>query len=490
VDDRRPGNAVVYAVYVPEFRDGDGDGVGDLRGVREALPYLDWLGVDTIWLLPFYPSPRRDGGYDVTDHYGIDPRLGSFGDFDALVADARGRGIRLLVDLVFNHTSDQHAWYQRARREPQSRFRDWYVWSEQPVEGVAEPAFPGVEDGVWRADEAAGLYVLHRFYSFEPELATGEESLRRELADVVRFWCRLGIGGARFDAVTYVVQKAQQAGVADDGRAVLRELTAAASEVGEPMLIGETDVEPERFAAFFDDGRGLDYLLEFYLANYVFLALARGEAAPLAGALDRLPRVEHGGFANFLRNHDELDLERLTDAEREEVFARFAPDEEMRVYGRGIRRRLAPMLGGSQPALELAFALLASLPGIPVVLYGDEIGLGDDLSRPEREAVRTPMDWEAVEAQRRDGGSLLCRTRAIFGAWKATPECAGGDWEVLDSGAPSVLALRFGGVRTLHNLADAEADVGDSLVRGAPILADGRSRAGRLAPFGYVWVRD
>jgi maltose alpha-D-glucosyltransferase/alpha-amylase len=481
-------NAVVYAVYVPAFRDGNGDGTGDLRGVRESLPYLSWLGIDALWLLPFYPSPRRDGGYDVADHYGIDPRLGSFEDLDDLIAAAGERGMRVLVDLVLNHTSDQHPWYQRARRDPGSRFRDWYVWSERPVAGAAQPMFPGVDDGVWRFDEEAGLFALHRFYGFEPDLASANEEVRRELADVVRFWCRLGVGGIRLDAVPSLVEKARQAGLGD-GEVVLRELAAAASEAGDPFLLGEADVEPEQFESYVDDGRGLDFVLNFFLANYLFLALARGEAQPLGRALDRLPRLEHGGFANFLRNHDELDLERLSAAEREEVFERLAPDPRMRVYGRGIRRRLAPLLGDDVRRIELAFALVASLPGIPVLLYGDEIGLGDDLARPEREAVRTPMDWRAVDAQRRDGSSLLSRVRAILQARRATPECLGGSWDVLDAGAPSVLAVRSQGIVELHNLAGTPAEIRFDLGGAEELLGDGRSDGRVLAPFGYRWLR-
>jgi maltose alpha-D-glucosyltransferase/alpha-amylase len=481
-------NAVVYAVYVPAFRDGDGDGTGDLRGVRESLPYLSWLGVDTLWLLPFYPSPRRDGGYDVADHYGIDPRLGSFDDLDDLISAAGERGMRVLVDLVLNHTSDQHPWYQQARRDPGSRFRDWYVWSDRPVEGVAEPMFPGVEDSVWRFDEEAGLYALHRFYGFEPDLASGNDEVRRELADVVRFWCRVGVGGIRLDAVPSLVAKARRAGLGD-GQVVLRELAGAASEAGDPFLLGEADVEPEQFASYVDDGRGLDFVLNFYLANYLFLALSRGEAAPLRSALDRLPRLEHGGFANFLRNHDELDLEQLSEGERAEVFERLAPEPRMRVYGRGIRRRLAPLLGDDVRRIELAFALLASLPGIPVLLYGDEIGLGDDLSRPEREAVRTPMDWQAVDAQRRDRSSLLSRVRTVLQARRSTPECLGGRWEVLDAGARSVLAVRSHGVLELHNLDGVEARVQLDVEGAEELLSDSRSDGRRLAPFGYRWLR-
>jgi maltose alpha-D-glucosyltransferase/alpha-amylase len=238
-----------------------------------------------------------------------------------------------------------------------------------------------------------------------------------------------------------------------------------------------------------DDGRGLDFVLNFYLANYLFLALSRGEAAPLRSALDRLPRLEHGGFANFLRNHDELDLEQLSEGERAEVFERLAPEPRMRVYGRGIRRRLAPLLGDDVRRIELAFALLASLPGIPVLLYGDEIGLGDDLSRPEREAVRTPMDWQAVDAQRRDRSSLLSRVRTVLQARRSTPECLGGRWEVLDAGAPSVLAVRSHGVLELHNLDGVEARVQLDVEGAEELLSDSRSDGRRLAPFGYRWLR-
>jgi maltose alpha-D-glucosyltransferase/alpha-amylase len=350
------------------------------------------------------------------------------------------------------------------------------------------PSFSGVEDDVWRWDEIAQLYVLHRFYEFEPELANGDEAVRRELADIVSFWCRLGIGGIRVDAAAHLVEKARQAGV-EDGQVVLRELAKAASGAGEVMTVGETDVEPEEFEAFVGRGGMLDFILNLHGANYLFLALARADAQPLAAALERLPRLEHGGFANFLRNHDELGLERLAPDERRDVFERFAPEPRMRIYGRGIRRRLAPMLG-DEAAIELAIALVAPLPGIPVLLYGDEIGLGEDLSRREREAVRTAFDWDAVQAQRGDAGSLLERMRTILHARQATVECLGGDWEVLDTGAPSVLAVRSQGVLGIHNLAPAAVTVELDLDDAVEILADGRSDDREMAPYGYRWLRE
>jgi maltose alpha-D-glucosyltransferase/alpha-amylase len=394
--------------------------------------------------------------------------------------------------------------------------------------------FPGVEDDVWRFDDEAGLYALHRFYGFEPDLASANDEVRRELADVVRFWCRIGVGGIRLDAVPSLVAKARLAGLGD-GQVVLRELAGAASEAGDPFLLGEADVEPEQFASYVDDGRGLDFVLNFYLANYLFLALSRGEAAPLRSALDRLPRLEHGGFANFLRNHDELDLGQLTEQQRRQVFKCFGPEKDMQLYERGIRRRLAPMLNGDRRLIELAYSLVFTLPGTPVLRYGDEIGMGDDLGLPERNCARTPMQWSAephggfttaekpvvpvigdgpfgyqhvnAAEQRRDPKSLLNWTERIVRMRKEVPEVGWGEFEILSVRDPAVLGIRYdwrnNSVLFLHNLSDTPREVVFSSGRPRSegrvlvnLLSDNHSRAaadGRhrllLEAYGYRWFR-
>ncbi|WP_135829094.1 alpha-amylase family protein [Halorussus halobius] len=491
--DRWYENATIYAVDVEAFADGDGDGVGDFAGLTDRLDYLEGLGVDCLWLLPFYPSPNRDNGYDVADYYGVDAQYGTLGDFVALVHAARDRGIRVIVDLVVNHTSDQHPWFQRAREDPDSPYRDYYVWRADPPDDPDPergPVFPGEEESVWSYDEAAEAFYYHRFYHFQPDLNLANEAVREEIRKVLEFWLQLGVSGFRVDAATLMIDNkgGLESTRLDDPHGVLRELRRFVERRGDDaILLAEADDDPDHLADYFGDGDEMNVLLNFLLDAYLVAALAEESATPIRTVLDLLPEIPAGGqWANFLRNYDELNVGRLPPEARRTVFDAFAPDEGMRIYGRGIRRRLAPMLDGDRDRIELAYSLLYSLPGTPLVVYGDEIGMGEDLSLPGRNAVRTPMQWadepnagfsaadpddlvrpvisggefgyESVNVadQRGDPDSLLQWFSRLNRLRSECPEVGRGDCEVLSVEDPAVFAHRMtsdrGRVTAVHNL--------------------------------------
>jgi maltose alpha-D-glucosyltransferase/alpha-amylase len=469
-------NTVIYSLDVESFMDADGDGIGDFEGLMRRLDYLQALGVGAVWLAPFQPSPDRDDGYDVSDYYGISPRYGSGGDFVEFMHQADKRGIKVLIDLVVNHTSDQHRWFQEARSDPDSPFRDWYIWSrKRPSDWNQGMVFPGVQESTWTYDKKARAYYYHRFYDFQPDLNMDNPAVRTEVRRIMGYWLQLGVAGFRVDAVPFVIEstvpgKAQgelHFEYLSDMRRFLQ------WRVGDAILLGEANVVPEDACRYFgeDGGSGIHMMFNFWVNQHLFYALATADTGPLTEALratSGIPRTSQ--WAQFLRNHDELDLGRLTDEQREKVFARFGPEERMQLYGRGIRRRLAPMLG-DRPQLELAYSLLFALPGTPVIRYGDEIGMGDDLALPERAAVRTPMQWSDephagfstaektvepviedgvwgyprvnVEAQRRDPESMLNWTARMIRMRKECPEIGWGTWEILDAGCPQVLAMRY-----------------------------------------------
>jgi maltose alpha-D-glucosyltransferase/alpha-amylase len=533
-------DAIVYALDVRTFADGDGDGIGDFPGLTARLDYLAALGVTCLWLLPFYPTPNRDNGYDVADYDAIDPRLGTLDDFRAFRRAATERGMKLILDLVVHHSSDEHPWFRAARAVPTSPYRPYYVWAERPpAAAAAKLIFPGVEESVWTFDEAAGAFYLHQFYAFQPDLNVEHPPVQEEARRIMARWRDLGADGFRVDAASHLLgTEALLPRPTTQPHAFLRRLRADLDEHRPGgALIGEADVEPDRLAAYFGRGDELHLLFNFLLANYVFLALARGEAEPIARGLRLLPDIPPAGqWANFLRNLDELDLERLTDSEREEVYRAFAPDPRMRAYGKGIRRRLAPMLGGAGRRLRLAFSLLLTLPGTPILVYGDELGMGDDLSLPERRSVRPAMQWSGeanggfspaprntlaapviaggefgygrvnVADQERDPGSLLSWMRRALAARRACPAFGRGAWRVLETDERCALAVRFAWQGTtvvaLHNLADRPCAVGldpDGAGGGplvdlfadrayAPVERGGSAVA--LDGYGYRWLRS
>jgi maltose alpha-D-glucosyltransferase / alpha-amylase len=485
-------NAIVYCVDVETFMDGNGDGVGDFAGMTKRLDYLAGIGITCIWLLPFYPTPNRDNGYDVLDYYGVDPRLGSLGDFVEFARQVRQRGMRLLIDLVVNHTSDQHPWFQAARSDKGSKYRDYYVWSEtKPKDAEEGVVFPGVQKSIWTFDRKARAYYHHRFYEHQPDLNIANPAVRDEIRKVMGFWLELGVSGFRMDAAPFVIELV---GVTDHGvkdpHAYLREFREFLSwRRGDAIMLAEANVAPKQVLEYFGDGGDrLQMLFNFLVNQNLFLALAREEAEPLSRAWRALPPLpETAQWASFLRNHDEIDLGRLSDEERAEAFAAFGPEPEMQLYDRGIRRRLAPMLNCDRRRIELAYSLMFSLPGTPVLWYGDEIGMGDDLSLPERNSVRTPMQWtdaanagfssapsEAlirpvvsggdfsyerinVAAQHRDSASLLNWMEQLIRTRKERPEIGWGRMSMLEAAEPNVFAhcVEWDGsaVLAVHNLA-------------------------------------
>ena len=536
--------AVVYCVQVDLYADSDGDGCGDLPGLISRLDYLSRLGVTCLWLNPIHPSPRRDDGYDVTDYYAIDPRIGGLGDFAELTLQARERGMRIIIDLVVNHTSDEHPWFQSARSSPSSPYRDWYVWSKQePPDRRQGIVFPGEQTETWTFDDAAQEWYYHRFYNFQPDLNWSNPAVRTEVKKVMGFWLQLGVSGFRVDAAPFVLEQVtaghdpgpKDFSILDDWRQDLQWRT------GDAVLLCEANVAPTEipnYTGTTPDGPNnrAHMLFSFLLNARLWLALAREQAEALVESLNTLPALQGmAQWATFLRNHDELDLSRLTDEQRQGTFAAFAPKSDMQLYGRGIRRRLAPMLSGDRRHIELAYALQFSMPGTPVIRYGEEIGMAENLTLPGRDALRTPMQWDDgpnggfssadpaalvspvrltgkygaravnVRGQQRDPDSLLRWFEQLIGVVRECPEIGAGTWSVLDIPASaSVLVHRFdapeGSILLLHNLADEAVvvDVGrqPGVNRPWEMFADGpyprptaTLRNLQLNGWGYRWIR-
>lgn len=533
-------NSIVYCLSVGTFMDSNGDGVGDFQGLARRLDYLHGLGVTTIWLMPFQTSPGRDDGYDVTDYYNVDPSFGTLGDFVEFTHGASQRGMRVLIDLVVNHTSDQHPWFLSARADAASKYRDWYVWADRkPAHADDGVVFPGVQESTWTFDKVARRWYFHRFYDFQPDLNTANPRVQAEILKIMGFWTQLGVSGFRMDAVPFVIA-AKGADVKKpksqfDMLRTFRELLQWRQ--GDSIILGEANVLPKDDLEYFGEaGERLQMMFNFQVNQNLFYALAAADTRPLVKALARTePRPATSQWAMFLRNHDELDLGRLTPKQRQRVFDAFAPEPDMQLYGRGIRRRLAPMLHGDRPRLELAYSLLLTLPGTPVLRYGDEIGMGDDLSLPERNCARTPMQWSDephggfttavqpvlpvisggpygfkhlnVAAQRRDPNSLLNWLERMCRMRKEVPEIGWGRFVVLPSDNPAILLLRYewrnNAVLFVHNLHDepielifpAQASHGRSglLVN---LLTEDHSSAGadgkhclQIERYGYRWFR-
>jgi trehalose synthase len=494
-------NAIVYCLDVETYHDADGDGCGDMAGLIERLDHAARLGATCLWLMPFYPTPNRDDGYDVADYLAVDPRLGDLGDVPDVIRHARDRGLRVIVDLVVNHTSDQHPWFRAARADRSSPLRDYYVWTDDPE------SEPGTTPDKWTWDDEARQYYNHSFAPFQPDLNIANPAVRDEIAKIVGFWLALGASGFRMDAVPFLVQEVNARGIdPDDGKRWLHDLREyAMRRSGEAMLMGEANVAMDDIESFFEDhGDALHLQLGFLINQRLWLALARGEASPLEDLIRRLPvPPRDAGWGTFLRNHDELTLDKLEPAERDEVFAAFAPQEDMRIYGHGIRRRAGSMLGGDGPRLRLAWSLLFSLPGTPVMLYGDEVGMVEDLGREGRMSVRTPMQWSEVARQERTPDSLLRFVRRLAHERREAPELGWGASTLIENEPKSLFARRSdwqgSTVFVVHNLsaepAVAELDLGED-VRGVDDLLElrdhhvdrGRLRV-ELGAYGYLWLR-
>jgi maltose alpha-D-glucosyltransferase/alpha-amylase len=533
--------AVIYCLDVDTFADSNGDGVGDIQGLIGRLDYLARLGVTCLWLHPIHPSPNRDDGYDVTDFYGISPQLGTLGDFAELLHQAGNRGIRIIIDLVVNHTSDEHPWFQSARSSPDSPYRDWYVWSEsEPPDRRQGMVFPGEQETTWSYDRTAKAWYFHRFYQFQPDLNFAHPAVRAEIKKIMAFWLQLGVAGFRIDAAPFLIEYTEPGN--PDPPKHLEALTELRQHVqwrrGDAVLLAEANVDPDQLMPYFADEGGsanrLHMLFDFMLNGRLMLALARGDPEPIIEALHDTPALPRGAqWATFLRNHDEIDLSRLTTEQRNEVYAEFGPEANMRLYDRGIRRRFAPMLGNDRRRLELAYSLQFTLRGTPVLRYGEEIGMGEDLSLPGRHAIRTPMQWSLrahggfttsekpirpvisggeygyetlnVTAQRGDPGSLLAWFERMIRTLREAPEVSAGTCRYVDVPlSKGVLAHRAdadsGTMLFLHNLAAEPARADLSSLRPEAehpndVLADQRyADVGRLDGldldgYGYRWIR-
>src|SRR5437762_3241993 len=536
-------NAIVYCLSVGTYMDANGDGIGDFTGLMRRLDYLHGLGITAIWLMPFRVSPQRDDGYDIADYYGFDPLYGTFGDFVEFTHAAEQRGIRVLIDLVVNHTSNEHAWFKEARKDPHSKYRDWYVWSKKkPPRMHQGMVFPGVQKSTWSYDEAAKAWYFHRFYDFQPDLNTLNPEVQAEILKIMGFWIQLGVSGFRMDAVPFVIaSKGPDVRKPEEHYDMLRMFREFLQwRRGDCIVLAEANVLPDTDMEYFgQDGDRMHMMFNFQVNQNLFYALASADSRPLIKALKvTKPRPATGQWGIFLRNHDELDLGRLTERQRQKVFATFGPDPEMQLYDRGIRRRLAPMLDGDRRRLELAYSLLFTLPGSPVIRYGDELGMGDDLHLPERNCARTPMQWsnepqggftkssqphipviaggpygyEHINAaiQRRHPESLLNWTERIIRMRKEVPEVGWGDFVIIASGDRSVLIMRYdwrnNSVLFVHNLDarprevafsvgldEVDAEQSKLLIN---LLSEDHSHAddsGRhriiIEPYGYRWYR-
>ncbi|MBI2941033.1 MAG: maltose alpha-D-glucosyltransferase [Chloroflexi bacterium] len=413
-------DAVIYEVPVRSFYDANADGIGDFRGLQEKLDYVKDLGVDCIWLLPFYQSPLKDDGYDISDFYRVHPDYGTVEDFRAFVNAAHGVGIRVLADLVLNHTSDQHAWFQEARRLPDSPRRGYYVWSDDPERyREARIIFVDTENSNWAWDPVARQHYWHRFFSHQPDLNYDNPAVRQAILDVVSFWMDMGLDGFRCDAVPYLYEReGTNCENLPETHTFLRELRRTVDERHpHGVLLAEANQWPADVCAYFGDGDEFHMAFHFPLMPRLFMALRREERHPIVDILTQIPRVpDDCQWGMFLRNHDELTLEMCTDRERDYMYAEYARDSRMRC-NIGIRRRLAPLLENGRRQIELLNSLLLSFPGSPIIYYGDEIGMGDNIYLGDRNGVRTPMQWSGD----RNAGFSRADTARLYSPVSADP---------------------------------------------------------------------
>ncbi|MBB1041394.1 MULTISPECIES: maltose alpha-D-glucosyltransferase [unclassified Dietzia] len=469
-------SAVFYEVLVRAFNDSDGNGTGDLRGLTEKLDYLEWLGVDCLWLPPFYDSPLRDGGYDIRDFRAVLPEFGTVEDFVDFLDQAHQRGIRVITDLVMNHTSDTHAWFTESRSDPTGPYGDFYVWSDDDTRYPdARIIFVDTETSNWTYDPVRGQFYWHRFFSHQPDLNYDNPEVQDAMIDVLRFWLDLGIDGFRLDAVPYLFERdGTNCENLPETHEFLRKCRAVVDEeYPGRVLLAEANQWPEDVVAYFGEpevGDECHMAFHFPLMPRIFMAVRRQSRFPVTEILAHTPDIPSSAqWGIFLRNHDELTLEMVTDEERDYMYAEYAKDPRMKA-NIGIRRRLAPLLDGDHNQLELFSALLLSLPGSPVLYYGDEIGMGDNIWLGDRDAVRTPMQWSPdrnagfsrcdpgrlylpvimdpqygyqgvnVEAQLNSTASLLHWTRRMIHVRKSHPAFGRGEFTDLGGSNPSILA--------------------------------------------------
>ncbi|GAB4481061.1 MAG: maltose alpha-D-glucosyltransferase [Anaerolineae bacterium] len=530
-------NAVFYELYIRAYRDSNGDGHGDLRGVIEKLDYIKSLGVDCVWLLPMYPSPLKDDGYDIADFYGIHPTYGTVEDFETLLEAAHARGLRIITDLVINHTSDEHPWFIESRSSRSSPRRDWYVWSDTPDRyREARIIFVDAEESNWAYDEGSGQYYWHRFFSSQPDLNYDNPEVQQAMIDVMAFWLEKGIDGFRVDAVPYLYEReGTNCENLPETHAYLKQMRRALDEHWpHAMMLCEANQPPADVVHYFGEGDEFHMGFHFPLMPRIFMALRSGDVTRLRRIMEETPPIPPGcQWCTFLRNHDELTLEMVSEEERQWMWQEYAPEPRMR-RNLGIRRRLAPLLDNDPEKIMLANRLLFSLPGVPIIYYGDEIGMGDNIWLFDRNGVRTPMQWDDspnagfsetegelyapviddavygfrrvnVAAQLDDPGSLLNRTRALIALRKQHPVLATGSLRFLDVDTTAVLAFiredEESVLAIAHNVSAAPQAVALDLARYAgrsvvDVLNEGQERRPvgmepyrlALGPFQSVWL--
>lgn len=534
-------DAVFYELYVRAYKDTTGNGHGDLQGVIERLPYIKSLGVDCIWLLPIYPSPLKDDGYDIADFYGVHSDYGTIEDFKELVAAAHDHGLRIVADLVLNHTSDQHPWFQMARQDRSSPYRDYYVWSDtQSRYSEARIIFLDTEDSNWTWDDAAGQYFWHRFYSSQPDLNYDSPAVQEEMLRVMDYWLEMGVDGFRADAVPYLFEReGTNCENLPETHAYLKKLRRHLDDTyPDRVLLCEANQWPEDVRPYFGDGDEFHMGFHFPVMPRIYMALRKTDITPLVWILDRTPPIPSDcQWCTFLRNHDELTLEMVTEEERQWMWDEYAPEPRMRL-NLGIRRRLAPLMDNNRQKIELANSLLLTLPGSPIIYYGDEIGMGDNIWLPDRNGVRTPMQWIAepgagfsaapaaryyspviseppyapelvnVEQQQADPNSLLNRLRHLISVRKSIRVFGRGTFSWLQAENKAVAAFlrsyESQNVAVLNNLSDEEQTVHLSLpgsmnpeklvdlVSKEEITPVGFTANGKstfvLSPYQFVWL--
>jgi len=531
-------NAVFYEAPVRAFFDSNRDGIGDLVGLTQKLDYLEELGVDCIWLNPIYPSPLKDDGYDISDYCGLHPDYGSIVDFTNLVKQAHLKGLRLIIDLVVNHTSDQHPWFQAARRSRNSLYRDYYVWSDtdKKFAGV-RIIFVDTEKSNWTWDEVAGQFFWHRFYAYQPDLNYDNPAVRYEMHNVMKFWLDLGVDGFRVDAVPYLFEReGTSCENLPETHAFLKEMRRYVDgKYPGRILLCEANQWPKDVRPYFGhvtEGESDEFHMAFHfpLMPRIFMALKREDATPIRWVLDNTPEIPpNAQWCTFLRNHDELTLEMVTEEERQWMWEQYAPDPRMRL-NLGIRKRLAPLLDNNGQLIELANSLLFSLPGAPIIYYGDEIGMGDNIELPDRNGVRTPMQWDAsrsagfsqssqlyspvintppydyhtvnVTAQKADPASLWHTLRRMIQLRKEHAVLASGDLTWVETGNTAVMAFYRSTdserILAIHNLShlpqwmqislpEPHSDWSDLHSDHIISSAEGRIDL-TLAPYQYLWL--
>jgi maltose alpha-D-glucosyltransferase/alpha-amylase len=532
--------SVFYEVMVRSFVDSNGDGTGDLGGLISKLDYLQWLGVDALWLPPFFSSPLRDGGYDVSDYRSILPEFGTLDEFQELVTKAHERNMRVIIDLPLNHTSDQHEWFQEAREDPEGPYGDYYVWSDtdEKYENI-RIIFTDTEESNWAFDSVRRQFYFHRFFSHQPDLNYDNPQVREEIFEIIRYWLAMGVDGFRLDAVPYLYESEEGNGEGEPPtHEFLRELrTMVDIEFPGRVMIAEANQWPREVAAFFGTEEEPECHMAFHfpVMPRMFMAMRREDALPMVEILEQTPAIpETTQWGLFLRNHDELTLEMVTDEERDYMYAEYAKDPRMKL-NLGIRRRLAPLLDNGRDEIQLMHAILFSLPGSPVLYYGDEVGMGDNIFLGDRDGVRTPMQWTGdrnggfsradfqqlylpplmdpvygfqavnVEAQLRQPNSLLRWLHRLIALRKDHPVFGLGTYEALRPENPRI----FAHVRTyeddivlcVHNLARSAQAVELDLSRWEGFIPEemfGRTRFPRigelpylltLAPRGFFWFQ-